>query len=562
MTIDDQLRQQAEFARRAQRVRQRFIEVLPHAEATQRQLLLQELVAPNADTVFGREHGFAAISSVNDFRRAVPIREFSEVEPWIKRAMAGEERVLTAEPPVAFNRTSGTSGTHKHIPVTRTYMQTGYVDRVMLPLANCFEYHPEILNHVDSVLNFIRDRRPVSARTTTGAPITSLTNSIAEYARDHFVGEPGSFAPWAGGPPAEIESEYERRYYYLRQAAACRLRAIFAINPSTLIAFADVIAASTDRLIGDLEERSPTRAAELARIAKTKRLQPSDIWPTLTLVTCWTAGACKLYIPRVRSEYGPSVEILPTPTASTEGPIAFPVDRHPTGGMLMVGHAFFELIPAEVERSPWCPTLLAHELEVGRDYEIVMSQATGLYRYAIGDIVRVLEYVGRTPRVEFVGRKGVFSSFTGEKLTELQVIEAQRAALEAWAHPVINITCVPVWDDRLPYYCFLVEPVERCGERELLALAVELERQLRSTNEEYEWKRSTDRLGALEVIAVGRGTFARWRDARLMTTGAGQQLKERVIQRDSAALRELLTLSDNVVRIRDTGVRSTGIDQQ
>src|SRR6266404_1012679 len=79
---------------------------------------IQSLVTANTSTVFGKEHGFDAIRDLDDFRKAVPIRDSAELAPWTERAAAGEPNVLTAEPVLAFYRTSGASGASKKIPVT------------------------------------------------------------------------------------------------------------------------------------------------------------------------------------------------------------------------------------------------------------------------------------------------------------------------------------------------------------------------------------------------------------------------------------------------------------
>ena len=77
--------------------------------AVQRNLLVQ-LIGRNRESVFGREHRFASIRSVDDFRAAVPVRTYDDLLPWIDRAQRGEPRVLTAEPVIVFEQTSGSSG--------------------------------------------------------------------------------------------------------------------------------------------------------------------------------------------------------------------------------------------------------------------------------------------------------------------------------------------------------------------------------------------------------------------------------------------------------------------
>ena len=75
-------------------------------------------ILPNAKTAFGVAHSFSDIESYDDFKQAIPLQSYADHEPFIDRAAAGEKNVLTAETPVAFELTSGTSSANKLIPIT------------------------------------------------------------------------------------------------------------------------------------------------------------------------------------------------------------------------------------------------------------------------------------------------------------------------------------------------------------------------------------------------------------------------------------------------------------
>ena len=79
------------------------------ASERQQPRLLQAILSANRHTRFGEQHGFARLARVDDYRRAVPVRRDEQFAPWLERVAAGEAAVLTAEPPVAFESTSGTA---------------------------------------------------------------------------------------------------------------------------------------------------------------------------------------------------------------------------------------------------------------------------------------------------------------------------------------------------------------------------------------------------------------------------------------------------------------------
>ena len=100
----------------------RFQKATEQPDVTQAQLL-QALVKQNADTVFGRDHGFSTLKGPADYARQVPIRDYEGFRPYVNRIVAREERILTAETPFMFTTTSGTTGEPKYIPVTASWQE-------------------------------------------------------------------------------------------------------------------------------------------------------------------------------------------------------------------------------------------------------------------------------------------------------------------------------------------------------------------------------------------------------------------------------------------------------
>ena len=92
--------------------------------ATQ-EALLRRMMEKNRDTEYGREHGFAEVRSLADYRAKVPVVDYEDIRERIDRMTLGETGILTTEDPVLFAQTSGTTGTPKYIPVTPTCQQGG-----------------------------------------------------------------------------------------------------------------------------------------------------------------------------------------------------------------------------------------------------------------------------------------------------------------------------------------------------------------------------------------------------------------------------------------------------
>jgi hypothetical protein len=153
----------------------------------------------------------------------------------------------------------------------------------------------------------------------------------------------------------------------------------------------------------------------------------------------------------------------------------------------------------------------AHELEVGKRYYLIVSNMSGLYRYDINDVIEVVGYYNQIPLFRFLRKGAGFTSLTGEKITETQVLEAMGRAQEAEGVDVrhFNLVCD---EESLSYRLFLEvdqSAGEGAGERILRAL----DRKLAEINPEYECKRGSERLAAPILRELPAGSYELVKDA-------------------------------------------------
>ena len=80
--------------------------------------LLMQILHDNENTEWGKKYNFKDIKSIEDYQRMVPTSEYADYRPDIERMMKGENNILTAEVPIHFSITSGTTGVPKYIPLT------------------------------------------------------------------------------------------------------------------------------------------------------------------------------------------------------------------------------------------------------------------------------------------------------------------------------------------------------------------------------------------------------------------------------------------------------------
>ena len=80
--------------------------------------ILGELLSSAKNTRFGNDHSFKKITSYEDFKNNVPIRDYEALKPYINRVLEGEEDVLWRGRPLYFTKTSGTTSGTKYIPIS------------------------------------------------------------------------------------------------------------------------------------------------------------------------------------------------------------------------------------------------------------------------------------------------------------------------------------------------------------------------------------------------------------------------------------------------------------
>jgi hypothetical protein len=494
--------------------------------------LLREILGTNADTEFGRRHGFDGIATFREFQQRVPIASYEDLEPYITAAMQGQPNQLTKDPPVLFTTTSGTTGARKYIPMTREGKRAKS-RLTWLWLCGLYRDHPGVVG--GRILSVVSPE--VESHAPSGVPCGAESGHA-------YRTMPGPVRSIYTAPYAVFAIEdYEAKYYtLLRLAAGQDISLIATVNPSTIALMADRLAHHSESIIRDVRDGSLSadvavpqalraalrlrpdkeRARRLERAAASRDgvLRPGLAWPKLAAVGCWKGGSVGAYLAKFDDLFpqGPPVRDLGCYATELRGSV--PLSDTGDAGVVAAGTNVLEFHPAEADGAPEGRELLSVEqLEVGQRYFVFVTNASGLYRYEMNDIVEVAGLYGRTPLIRFIQKgKGVVS-FTGEKLYEVQVIAAVEAALASLRGRYHFIAAVAeLVDGTVPRLVFLMEFDDGIAGHDGSALVDRLDAALGDQNEEYQTKRTSLRYGAPIIRVVHPGEFDRYR-RRMVETG-------------------------------------------
>jgi GH3 auxin-responsive promoter len=381
-------------------------------------------VRANRDTAFGREHRFASIRSVDDYRERVPVRTYDEIEPLIHRITRGEPHVLTADPIERLVPSSGSTRAVKLIPFTRALRREfsaalgpwlvdmfGRTPRA-LPGQAYWSITPSVAAMADDAPSKLPIGFEDDAMYLGLASRTLARTVLAVPPEIRFVRDPRAFT-------------YATMLFLLR---ARELRIVSIWHPSFFERLLDVWTHHSDDLLRDLHDgtlrppQSDLHDPALVRLGRTLTRQPrttaalSDIgpddvpglWPRLQSVSCWADGASRGPAASLARRLG-GVPIAAKGLLATEGVVTIPFGgRHP-----LATTSHFVEFTADDGR-----VYDAHELQSGHEYGVVLTTGGGLYRYRLGDRVIVDGSVDGTPSLRLVGRDDRVSDLFGEKLSE------------------------------------------------------------------------------------------------------------------------------------------------
>ena len=556
----------------ARRSLARFMRGLPRG-VEQNEATLRAILRRHANTEIGRQHDFAHLARSAElaaaWREALPAQDYAGFREPIARIADGARDVLFPGRPPLFVSTSGTTADPKLFPVTRRQQNQALRYIALLTPAARAQAVPG-LGFRSPVTTLMVASRPGQV-TAGGIPVGNPSGAGIRRIRPLAP-------PFWVFPPVVLGVRHYPSALYLHALFALRagdLGCIEAIYGSHVVNWAGLILARADELVRDIAKGTLATGLELGadeRAALARDLYPDPararlvaqalaggeegvmgrLWPELKAVSAVITGAFAASRPRLRTLAGPGPAFYTTCFGATEGMIGINLDiDQPEHYVLALGACHFEFLP-EAGLGAASPRAVGlDELEEGACYEVVITNHAGLYRYRLGDVVRIVGRAGATPVFSFAWRLGNVIDLVGEKTSEQHLGQAVTALLaELPGDGVSGEFCC--WPDlaRVPYrYIVYIErPGEAAAWPPEAALAMRLDELLQRENPSYATlARRNGRLAGLELRCLPPGSFEalvqRQRDA---SGGASvNQAKLPQLLR-SAAQRELL---ESLVRV-------------
>ena len=470
--------------------------------------VFKDLITSAQYTEIGKKYNFDKIYTINDFKEAVPIHEYEDLKPYVERTMKGEQNLLWNTPVTWFAKSSGTtSDKSKFIPVSDESLDQSHFQGAKDLITLYYHFNPEsdLLTGKGLVIGGSHQVSKINGEAKFGDLSAVLMQNTPFYGH------------WIRTPELSIAllDEWETK---IEKLAATTIRenvtSISGVPTWTLVLI--------------------KRILEI-----TGKQHLVDVWPNLEL---YIHGGVSFtpYKEQFERLIGAPIYYLDLYNAS-EGFFAAQDNPNQEGMLLFLHHGiFYEFLPIDEYGKENPQTLQLNEVEVGKNYAVVISTNGGLWRYLIGDTV---QFTSLSPyKIKVSGRVKHFINAFGEEVIVNNSDCAIAAACEKTGAIVNDYTAAPIYFSEKGngghewLIQFEKEPAD------LGLFTYELDNALKNVNSDYEAKRHKDIALRMPLIRLlKKGVFEDW----LKSKGKlGGQHKVPRLSNDRKYIEEILAIAD------------------
>ena len=434
------------------------------------------------------------------------LTDYNDYRDAIDRIRRGEQNVLTTEPVLLLQPTSGSTSGTKLIPYTAS-LQDEFGRAIDPWIWSLYRAWPKLLlgRHYWTI-------SPTTPPATDGGTVpvgfaddATYLNPLQRIIARHLMVVP---------PDIRLVQDHDT-WQYLTLLFLVRernLRMISVWHPSFLTGLMKVLKTTLPALAEDVRRGairadiclSPELRSALGRTlrpdpSRAEELSRPVIWPLLQVISCWTDGWSSQAVAELKTFF-PGVEIQGKGLLATEGVTTFPLGRTDQRVCAVRSH-FLEFIDGDGRE------LGVEQLKTGQTYSVVLTTGGGLYRYRTHDSALVTGFFGRTPCLKFLSRDDFTCDLVGEKL---HLDHVERALRDAQSKlnirmPFAMLAPAPARDHYI-LFAQLPEPASlNAGQFGLM-----LDERLR---ENYHWDhaRRIGQMGPIEVVELVGDAVALYR---------------------------------------------------
>lgn len=492
---------------------------------------IKRLMRKNKNTVYGKTHNFKNVHSVEDYKNTVPLSVYADYDEYVQRMANGEKGLLTNFHIRRFTESSGSTGKAKLVPLS------GWAEWV----AQCFGFSAPVGCAVKWFRAKGRRLPPqkglltaeTSSRKVKGGTVSCLS-SIPLLNLKPLV-------PFFTTSPKEVlfptaDCDMDMHYLKLRFALPNKkVSYLGTIFITTLESMFFYMEENWEMLCDDIEKgiiNDSIKMPEELRQKYNKRLKPNPeranelrrefekgfdnepivprIWHNIGWMYGMGTGALSLYAKKLRRYIGEDMPIHYLGYTATEAFMAVPIELNSFEYVMLPQNGFYEFRPIDCDN--YDNLLTIKDLEIGKEYELILTNMSGFYRYRIEDVVKVTGYYYQSPKVTFCYRLNQIANISGEKISQTAFDEIVNNLSEKTGDLYIGYSIYPDRTTSPGHYILLLETAIPVSDEKKAAYNAAFEEMLCKGNVSVEPLIKSGALGHCEVKFLKKGTYDDYRE--------------------------------------------------
>lgn len=475
--------------------------------------ILKRIINSNRDTDFGRDHRFENIRNYREFSDLVPITEYEFYQEYLEAIGKGGQRVLTSEPVMLLEPTSGSASASKLIPYTRSLKAE--FQRAIYPwICELYFHHPGMFfgKMYWSISPVIRETRTQSGMMIGFEDDTGYFSPMKRFFLKNLFAVPDLVRSL----PNLTLFKYVTLLFLLREK---NLGFVSIWSPTFFAALMKPLMQWKNALIHDIRhgtfsppgschsklrlglkrymKKDPERAAELEKVLdSSEESSCRRLWKQMALISVWKDSSAALSFAELEKKFK-GVNFQGKGLLATEGIVSFPFFDGKC--VLAVNSHFFEFEEVVSSRGPK-RILLCEQLKAGKQYSVILTTGGGLYRYRLRDIILVREHVFNLPVIEFIGKQGCVSDMVGEKLDSIHVKKSVESVIERFSLTPDFVLVSPEKKSGVFFYVLFIRDTRHAGQL-TSGIAESLDLEFRK-NIHYDYARNIGQLDRVKVFRI------------------------------------------------------------
>ncbi len=500
---------------------------------------LKKILRRNKNCELGKKYNFKDINSIEEYQAKVPITTYADYEPYVERMLNNKEKnLMFTGLNVRYCSSSGSVGKPKILPKSVKDLWNMQCIGFSCSVSTAAKHLKKVKGikmpaQMGPLVLVLTGHKMQDGKPCNGAGQVPLI--YLKLITRFFCTSPTSLLY------PEHEELLDTSYLQLRFALENRnVSYLGSIVVTLLTTMFDYLEENWEMLCDDIEKGiinpnikitpdlynkyskmfrpNPERAEELRREFSKGFDTPiaPRIWPKLNWAYGMIGANLKVYVEKLRKSIGDDIPVHNMGYAAAEGFFAMPTELDVHDGVLLPHCIFFEFLPVDddaEDAADDAKPLLISDLEVGKKYEVIVSNFSGLYRYRIEDVITVTKMHNNTPRIELLYRRNLSLNIANEKTTTQMVDFAANETARKMGNEFVGHSFYADYSTNPPRYCLLAEPKNAVSEEDRQKYIDTLDNELNEVNEKYFKYRRWGMLGRPEVLFLKEKTYWDYRES-------------------------------------------------